>query len=94
MAKRLTAEVPRAFGRPNHDLDAWHVAHDARNDLANVLLRLQVFARSHASASARQATVLIQAVLTKLDDLEEERPSPPDVPTASRARSAHRVGHA
>lgn len=94
MAKRLTAMVPRVVARSDHDLDAWHVAHDVRLELAGALLRLQLFARSHASASARQATVLIQAVLTKLDDLEEERPAPPDIATASKARPTHRVGHA
>ena len=72
MAKRMTAFAPGSIRTPGSELEAWHIAHDTRQELAGVLLRLQLFARVRGSAPARQAAVLIQGALTKLDDLEEE----------------------
>jgi hypothetical protein len=72
MSKRVTAFVPQSIRTPDPELEAWHIAHDARQELAGVLLRLQLFARLRGSAPARQAAVLIEGALTKLDDLEEE----------------------
>jgi len=94
MAKRNIALASHPLRPPDPDLDPWRVAHDLRCGLAGALLRLRLFERTHGSASARQAAVLIQGVLSKLDDLEEERPTLPDHLTASRPGPSHRVGHA
>jgi hypothetical protein len=94
MAKRqVVSQSGATADRFDRGLDAWRIAHDVRRDLANAMLRLQLFDRAHASRAAYQAAGLISVVLTKLDELEEEGAIAAVSPITSRASARNRVGH-
>jgi hypothetical protein len=94
MAKRQVVTVSGATApRFERGLEAWRIAHDVRHELANAMLRLRLFERTHASRAANQAAGLISVALTKLDELEEENAGASSSPMVSKATGRNRVGH-
>ncbi len=94
MAKRQVVSVSGAAApRFDRGLEAWRIAHDVRHELANAMLRLRLFERTHASRAAHQAAGLISVALTKLDELEEENAGAALSPTVAKASGPSRVGH-